>query len=302
MDGSYPLVGSMEAYAVLCAAVVAAIWLRRRSLIGAGDDAPPADRLDPYAVAVLNGGPQLAITIAAAELHRRAELIRSGRQILANRRPQIVAGSGGELEQEVFEAVERNPGTSPHQLRRRLAGSPAIARIESELTDAGLLLAPPRRRELHRLWLWAVPVLALGVTGLLAAIDGSEPLTMPAALVVGLVVATIWVAGERRRSTARGQALLDGERGGRRSLGHVPSPEEVPMAVAVYGAGALWAAEPGIADAWSAGRDGAPGQGSGFGFSGGGAGCGAGGFGFDGGGGGGCGGGGGGGCGGGGGG
>ena len=119
-------------------------------------------------------------------------------------------------------------------------------------------------------------MLVLGVMGLLAAIDGSEPVTMPAALVVGLVLATIWVAGERRRTTARGLELLDGERGGRRSLGHVPSPAEVPMAVAVYGAGALWAADPGIADAWSAGRDGESGHGSGFGFSGGGAGCGAG--------------------------
>ena len=86
---------------------------------------PPADPLDPYEIAVLNGGPQLAITIAAAELHRRAELVRSGRQILANRRPEPVRGNGGDLEQEVFEAVERNPGTSPHQLR---GGSPAARR------------------------------------------------------------------------------------------------------------------------------------------------------------------------------
>ena len=255
MDGSYALIGSTELYAVLCIAVVAGIWLRRRLLLGAGDSAPLPDDLGAYELAMLNGGPQLAITIAAAQLHRAAALVRSGRQIVASRRPATAAGNGGDLEHEVFEAVERNPGTSPRQLRRRLAGSPAIARIEADLTSAGLLLDAARRRQIRWLWLWAVPALALGVQGLMAAIDGAQPATGPAALLVGLALATIWVAGERPRATARGLAVLDRERGGRRTLGHVPSHAEVPMAVAVYGAGALWVADPGIASAWSVGRE-----------------------------------------------
>jgi uncharacterized protein (TIGR04222 family) len=256
MDGSYALLGSTQLYAVLCVAVVGAMWLRRRSLLGAGDDAPLPHDLDAYEVAVLNGGPQLAITIAAAELHRRASLVRSGRQIVARRPPGTGAGNGSDLEHEVFEAVQRNPGTSPRQLRRRLAGSPAIARIESDLTDAGLLLRAAQRTEIRWLWLWAVAPLALGAQGVVAAMNAGESVTEPGALLVGLALATLWVTGGRARPTTRGIELLERERGGRSTPAHVPDQADVPMAVAVYGAGALWLANPAIASAWSAGRDG----------------------------------------------
>ena len=248
-------IGSTWTYAVVCAALVGALWARRRSLLGAGEDASSPAGLDPYELALLNGGPQLAVTLAAAALHRSASLVRSGRQVIARRRPEAAAGRGSELEHELFEAVERNPGTSPRKLRRMVQDGPAVQRIAADLTQAGLLLDPARRRQISLLWLWTVPLLALGVARVVSAVQDAQPLLGIGAAVVALGFAALWLARDRPRATASGQRLLDGERGGRRNLGRVPAPAEVPMAIAVYGVGALWVAEPGVASAWSVGRD-----------------------------------------------
>ncbi len=65
----------------------------------------------------------------------------------------------------------------------------------------------------------------------------------------------MWLATQRPRATARGRRLLKTERAGRRTHGRMPSRCEIPAAVALYGAGVLWVADPGIAFAWDVPRE-----------------------------------------------
>ena len=58
LSGTSFLVG----YAFLCAAAAVAIWLRRKSLLEAGAT-DTGQALDVYELAILNGGPKLAVTV-----------------------------------------------------------------------------------------------------------------------------------------------------------------------------------------------------------------------------------------------
>jgi uncharacterized protein (TIGR04222 family) len=243
-------------YAVLCALVLAGIWLRRRTLLGAGDGCARPRSLDAYELAMLNGGAQLAITIAAAELHRVGSLVRgpSGAIVEVRRGPDRAADGTGELEDEVFDAVLRNPGVCARTLRKELAGCRPIRRIAWALVEAGLLLDGRRRAQVDRLWLWILPLLALGGARLVAAGGddvAADDLTL---MLLALAAGMVWLAMQRPRATARGRRLLETARGGRKALGRIPSQSELPAAVALYGAGVLWFADSGIASAWAVPR------------------------------------------------
>ncbi len=163
-------------YGVLCALSLAGIWLRRRSLSNVRAGAARPLSCDAYELAMLNGGPQLAITIAAAELHRVGSLARgsSGRLVRVRQRPDPVADGTGELEDEVFDAVLRNPGASARTLRRELDGCAPIRRMSCTLTEAGLLLDDGRRAQVNRLWVWIVPLLVPGIARLTAVGGGDD--------------------------------------------------------------------------------------------------------------------------------
>ncbi len=244
-------------YGVLCALSLAGIWLRRMSLsnVRAGAALPP--RCDAYELAMLNGGPQLAITIAAAELHRMGSLARgsSGRLVKVRQRPDRVAGGTGELEDEVFDAVLRNPGASARALRQELDGCAPIRRMASTLIQAGLLLDDRRRAQVNRLWLWTLPLLVPGVARLAAVGGGDQAVPSLTVMLLALTGVAVWLATQRPRATARGRRLLRSERAGRRTHGRMPSRCEIPAAVALYGAGVLWVADPGIAFAWDVPRE-----------------------------------------------
>jgi uncharacterized protein (TIGR04222 family) len=244
-------------YGVLCALTLAGIWLRRRSLSGVRGGTVRRRSCDAYELAMLNGGPQLAITIAAAELYRVGSLARgsSGKLVKVGQRSDGVADGTGELEDEVFAAVLRNPGASARTLRKELDGCAAIRRIASTLTEAGLLLDDRRRAQVDRLWLWTLPLLVPGIARLTAVGGGEEAVTSLTVIVLALTSVAVWLATQRPRATARGRRLLKTERGGRRTHGRMPSRREIPAAVALYGAGVLWVADPGIAFAWDVPRE-----------------------------------------------
>jgi uncharacterized protein (TIGR04222 family) len=262
------------------------VWTRRKSLLNALDGSLPSGGADVYDLAMLNGGPRLAITIAVAKLHRLGAFVTGpGKKLRVASRPKSGVEDVAELDHEVYDAVERSPGTTARKLERDLADGQAVRRLASRLTDTGLLLDDATRAQVNALWLWFVPVIVLGLARVAAGIQNERPVTI---LVIGLcaiVFVTLKVAMSRPRATARGQELLDSQRAGRKTLGHTPSGAEIPLAVALFGAGALWAADPGLAStlsipreraAWAGGGNGGGGCGAGGGFGGGG-GCGGGG-------------------------
>jgi uncharacterized protein (TIGR04222 family) len=264
-------------YAALCVATAVAIWLLRRRLLNAGEGAAGAPVPDVYDIAMLNGGPQLAITAAAAKLHNEGALASGAKAgtIAAVARP---AGAD-ELEHEVYSAVERTGGMSGRALRRQLEDCETIRRMTTRLVDDGLLLDARRRSLVNALWLLALPLVGLGIARAAAGVQNDHPITYLAIALVAIAACTVRFAVVRTRATARGRQLLDGQRGGRKSPVHAPVGAELPLAVALYGSGVLWAADPGIASAWSVPREHAwAGGGSGGGCGGGGGGgCGGGG-------------------------
>ena len=245
------------AYGALCGLSLAALWLRRRRLLTAGDgDGPDGDEIDVYGLAVLTGGSGLAITIAAAQLYRREALVRGAgaSAIVAGRRPPASARAS-ELEHEVYDAVQRNPGLGPRGLRAELEASTPLRRISSSLVRRGLLLDDALQARIGLLWLWTLPVLALGVARVLST-GGREGAGTYLVVIAGVMAcATLRFATQRPRATARGQRLVERQRAARGPQSRVPLPDEVPWTVALYGPGALWVADPVVAAAWSVPRD-----------------------------------------------
>ena len=173
----------------------------------------------------------------------------------ARRQPDRVADGTGELEDEVFSAVHRSPGASARTLRRGLDGCAPIRRIAAGLTEAGLLLDDRRRAHINRLWAWILPLLILGIARVTAVGGDDEAVTPLTTMLFALATAAVWLATQRPRATARGRRLLKSERAGRRTHGRMPRRSEIPVAVALYGAGVLWVADPGMAFAWDVPRE-----------------------------------------------
>jgi len=259
-------------YGILCVLTLSGIWRWRRSLLNAGDSNARPGPFDAYDLAMLNGGPQLVITIAAAKLHRIGSLAHgtSGRTVEVRQRPDEADDRSGALEREVYEVVLRNPGVCARALRKELEVCAPMQQLAFTLTQAGLLLDEGARARINRLWLWILPLLALGIARVVEGSEADASVAYTDMMLAALALATLWLAMQRRWATAPGRRLLDTERGGRRTLGRVPSQEEIPRALALYGAGALWAADPGIAFAWAVPRE------RGSTWTGGGDGCGAG--------------------------
>ena len=264
-------------YVGLALVTALAIWLLRRGLLNAGAGTPSPAALDVYELALLNGGPVLAITTAAAKLHNEGALgSRAGsKTIFAVARPAAAT----DLEHEVYSAVERTNGISGRILRRQLEDCATIRAMASRLTDAGLLLEDGRRALVNSLWLLAVPLVLLGIARVIAGVQNDRPVLYVVIATGAVAWATLRFAFKRARATARGAERLNSERGGRTSPARTPVGAELPLAVALFGTGVLWAADPSLASAWAVPRDHAwassSGSGSGGGSCGGG-GCGGG--------------------------
>jgi uncharacterized protein (TIGR04222 family) len=259
-------------YLGLCGLVVLAglLW-RRRPLPARGADGA----VGVYGLALLNGGPALAVTSAAARLRQGGHLLPGERRrtLVAAGRP---AGAADPLERAVLEAVERTPNISTRTLRREIEASPALAAARSGLEAAGLLLdrAGARRLWLARILAGAV-LLAAGVARIVAGSANHRPVGF--LVMVTLAVAVAWVVAARQRpwATGRGRAVLAAHRRDGKGLRRgATAPADIPLAVALYGAGALWAADPAFASTWGVSRDA---HGAYGGYSGGGGGCGGGG-------------------------
>ncbi len=244
-------------YGVLCGLAAPVAWVRWRSLLGTphrtSDPTPP---FSAYKVAMLTGGPGLAVVAAATKLHFE-------RTLVAGPTPHSLCVGGDlppaadQLDRDVYEAVRRDPGITTASLRRELAGSPRLTALSDELERAFLI--PARRRV-------AVLRRELAVLGGLVALAGIVPIAAGAASrpdqlvplaagVICVVLATARVIRRIPRTTGYGQDLLRRLRTQRVDRALTPHPGESVMLVALFGTGALWIADPGGAAALGVRRE-----------------------------------------------
>ena len=274
-------------YAGLAAVVGLVAGWQWRQALGPQGRAEHAE-LDPIRLALLNGGPQLAITTVAATLHRDGAL-RAGEKRGTLVADGTLGADAGELERGVLEEVLRSPEIKVAALRRRLQSSDAVTTSITRLTEVGLLIEPGLIRRLRWLWRLGFVLAACGGARILAGFDNDADIGYLTIMVLAVVCASVWLGLQRPWATARGRALVTKQRLKRRSLLDRSSGGGLPLEVALFGGAALWAADPAIASTlsvpresgWFTGSGG--GSGGGGGGWGGGSGCGGGGGGWGGG-------------------
>jgi uncharacterized protein (TIGR04222 family) len=309
----YLIVGAVLYIASLLArraagTVAAAVRARRSRAFTARFTRPASDaKGDPYLVAYLNGGAKLAVLAGQSAL-------RAG-GLFATDRPRTADGPGPAtrakwpLELAILAATDRPVPYS------RLKSDPAVAgalrALADELVQDGLLVSPRNLGILRHWGLALLGLFALGVWRLVAGLGNGHAVgfLIPLVLAAG-VGALLWYLRLPRRTSA-GHAALERVRMRHSHLApdlrpdwRANGPSAAAIGVGVFGAGAIWAADPAFAGELAVARatasvGGAAGSSSWAfwgGSSGGGSGCGGGGSSCGGGGGGGCGGGGGGGC------
>src|SRR5204863_2953963 len=177
-------------YAAAFLVTACGVWLRRKGLLNAQDARAPIGTPDVYELAMLNGGPQLAITIAMAKLHRLGALVAgSGKKLRTAGRPK--SEDITDLDHEVYDSVERSPGITARKLERELAGGPAVQALAAKLTDAGLLLDDATRAKVNWTWSWFLPVIVLGAARVVAGIQNERPVAFIVIAACAVAVVTI---------------------------------------------------------------------------------------------------------------
>jgi uncharacterized protein (TIGR04222 family) len=279
-------------YGVIC--LVAAIVIRRRwsAALGPPDRSPlndPLPDLGLYKLAMLAGGPQLAITTAATKLHQDGILTaEDGRLELVGE----LATGADRLERAVADAVRREPGISAPAMRAELADSEPVQWLADELTQTGLLVDASQVRRVRRLWIVGALLGLLGIARIAAGLINGAPVGWLVVMVGLVLFMTVWLTRQPIHATNRGRAMLVRQQREHDELRHNPVAGEVALTAALFGGGALWLAEPAMASSlgvpreeewrWSGGGGGSPtcaassGCASGGGSSCGGGGCGGG--------------------------
>lgn len=233
-------------YGALCAAVVTAtLCVRRRAVGTTRRRVDPAPDIGLLKTAMLNGGPQLAITTALAKLHCDGVLAEGPEP-----RTHVVAGeldpAAEPLEREVVDVAGARPGISSAELRDELCDGEAIRTIASQLREVGLLMDERTERRLGRLWSWSALLVLLGL-GRIAADPQSAAAAYLAVIVAASVGASVWLIRGRTTLTPRAREILRARRAQRSDLRRAPEAAERPTATALYGGGALWLADPALA-------------------------------------------------------
>ena len=220
-------------------AVLAYLWAAIRST---WPRAPLEPKLDPddalYELAFLNGGAHLTITAVALKLHKGFD-----------------AEGATVLERSLLNGLRRaGPGASSGA-RRQLAGSDELARLDERLMARGLLCAPG----VASLERWSVTacfaLIAVSLVRSTAASDlGLATELMLDAMFICSAVGLLLV-GKAHRLTLSGRMLLETRRRGGAALRTPTAGADLPMAVALFGGGVLWHADPAFAAAWEVPRE-----------------------------------------------
>lgn len=230
-------------YGTLCAIGATAVWQERQRVLGpAGSSRDPQPELGAYRLALMSGGPDRAITAAAAQLFRDGRLEGSGGTLTASGASSTTADP---LEHAVFEAVRREPGLSVEAMHARVRDGAAMFALTEQMARSGLLLEPPEARRMRLLWIVPAVLAAIGFAGLLtAAGEGTGSLLLLAGLVAVAVLATVRLAVHRPLATNRGRRLLERQRREQAPRRLRPAAREIGLMTALYGGGALWLTDP----------------------------------------------------------
>lgn len=149
-------------YSALCLACFVVVWLRRQQLIQPGP-LPQKYRLDECELAMLNGGADLAVTVAGAALGRMGAVVPGQKRRLEVRhRP---ASHANPIERELFETLADQPSLSIRKLKRELRHAPVVTQVQDRLVARGLLIDPRRARRLAQVWQLGLPIWVSGSRG-----------------------------------------------------------------------------------------------------------------------------------------
>lgn len=263
-------------YGTLCALCALGVRHERRRLLGpVPTSLDPQPDLDAPRLALLSGGPDHAITVAAAELLRDGRLRGDGVTISANGEPAATADA---LEREVFEAVRREPGLSIEEMHAHVRGSATMTAMTEEMTRSGLLVGGADAARMRLLWIVPGLLAGIGFARILTGVDDDATVAALFALVMVAVVATVRLVGNRPLATNCGRSVLERRRSDSAPKRLYPAASEIGLMTALFGGGALWVADPVTASALHVPREKEPSPGGGgLVGGGGGGGCGGGG-------------------------
>jgi uncharacterized protein (TIGR04222 family) len=280
----------LVAYVVLGLAVWVATARARRALAEGPDRPGPSDD-HPHDLALLNGGAELAITSALTSMHLKGTVAPS--------RGEIVAVGSPDRRADGLERAVHAAAASPVHRRRLPVTRPVRTELEAaekRLVAHGLLLSGPRRTAIRAVGWWTAAVAGLGFVRLLAGLGEGRPVGFLVVLVLvfaALALVQLLRAPRRSRPADR---LLHRLRIEHHSLRPAFRPDWVAhgpsaaaLGIGVFGASALWASDPALAQELAmqrtaggsggdggAGVSGGDGGSSGGGDGGGGGGCGGG--------------------------
>jgi uncharacterized protein (TIGR04222 family) len=244
----------LEVYAGLCLVAAIAAAMARRDppgdRVGRND---PLPELGPYKLAMLSGGPQLAITAAAAKLHDDG-LLRHGADDSTLEVSGALPAGADRLERAVFETVRHEPGITARALRAEVAGGEDVRWLSEDLTRAGLL-DEARSRPLVWVWLAGGLLLVLGGARIAAGLANDAAVGGLVGIVAVVAWGTVRLGARRMPATKRGREILKRHRSARSELRRSPASGETAMAAALFGGGALWLAEPAFASALDVPRE-----------------------------------------------
>jgi uncharacterized protein (TIGR04222 family) len=243
----------LAVYAILLALSALAAWIDRRRRLGL--DARTMDvTLDPYEIAVLNGGRRLAAAAAAANLREAGALRLEGRRlVLAGPLP---AGAH-RVERALYLTVARGDRRDP--LLDVIPGNiDGIDEVEDRLVQLGLRWDRHRARTTLAVLLWFVPVLGLGLARLAAGLSAGRPV----GFLIGLLVLTALLAAALARPPSGRTLAGDRVLASMRQAGPQPAWTSGAMpiglaagSVALFGAASLWEADAELASALGIARN-----------------------------------------------
>jgi uncharacterized protein (TIGR04222 family) len=234
-------------YALLTAVVLIAVLVWRRAYTGGPS---VAVELTATQLAFLNGGRQLAVYSSIAALRAAGAIEGEGGRVRAVGPLPVPAL---ELDRAVHNAAAGNPSQVEIEGDRRV--QEILDRVEAGLLADGWLLTSAQRSLVRRGSLAMLAVLVLGAFRLAAGLSAGKPVGYLILMMLGVLVLVLGLRAVGVKSRAARRVLAT-----RRSEARHLAPSQHPawstygpsgaaLGVGLFGASALWAADPAFAEA-----------------------------------------------------